>query len=78
MFTRDQKVNGELAVLTLSALAKKGYSNTEPLDVYEVETESGKVYYIDSVDGVEEIGTLANLEATLEGLAFCDETSGLT
>lgn len=39
MYTDNQKINGALAIRTLSEKAQKGYSETDMLTVYEVERD---------------------------------------
>ena len=46
-FTMKEKVNGEMAARNLSEKAFKFYSETDPLTIYEYETENGKRYAYD-------------------------------
>ena len=41
-----QKVNAELSLQSLSEKAQECYSSTDPLDIYEVETDEGVVYFV--------------------------------
>ena len=43
-FTNCMKVNGELAMRFASEKARKLYNETDPLVVYEYETNVGKLY----------------------------------
>lgn len=45
-FNNKQKVNAELSLRSLSEKAQECYSSTDPLDIYEVETDEGVVYFV--------------------------------
>lgn len=45
-FNNKQKVNAELSLRSLSEKAQECYSGTDPLDIYEVETDEGVVYFV--------------------------------
>lgn len=66
-FTINEKQNGELAVRTLSEKAKRGYNETEGIEVYEYEGDDGKMYAVKSIDGIREDMAIEELEEYLEG-----------
>ncbi len=45
-FNNKQKLNAELSLRSLSEKAQECYSSTDPLDIYEVETDEGVVYFV--------------------------------
>lgn len=76
-FTTQMKVNGELAMHRASKKAQKFYFDTEPMAVYEYETDEGKLYAYDGCFGSKEGLTFEQLDDDLEGfyyesLELCD------
>lgn len=67
-FTVKEKINGELAARNLSDKAYNFYVNTDPLTVYEYETENGKMYAYDSCGLIVSGLTFAELQTELEEL----------
>ena len=83
MYTNTQKINGELAIRTLSEKAQKGYAETDMLTVYEVERDDyedadgwhTKTTYDVAIYGEETIEnmTLKELDKYLSGWYVDDE-----
>ncbi len=72
--TNSMKVAGELAIRQMSAKAQQGYGDTDPLDVFEYETDSGTRYAVKGCDNVTTWGfTFDDLQAYLESWVFDDE-----
>lgn len=67
-FYKYMKINGELACRNLSDKAYKVYCDTEPLNIYEYETDE-KLYAFDGALGSQEGLTFDELEAVLEAFA---------
>lgn len=61
-FTNTEKINGEMAVRSMSAKAQRGYNETDPMEVYQ--TEDG--LWIKDADGITGPMTAEQAEATLE------------
>jgi hypothetical protein len=66
-YTHTEKNNGELAVRWLSEKAQRVYRETDPLDIFEIETDEGKRY---DVAGMVEARSLTfeELEEFLESV----------
>lgn len=67
--TRTEKINGELAERSLSVKASRLVEGTDPLDIFEIETEDGPRY--DMTGGFGELDgvTFEELQESLEELA---------
>ena len=61
-YTNNQKIAGELACRSLSDLALRFYTGTDPLKVYEYETDEGKRYAYEGCIGNNENLTFEELD----------------
>ena len=50
--TNRMKTAGELAIRRMTEKAQQGYYDTDPLDVFEYETEQGTRYAVKNSDGI--------------------------
>ena len=67
--TNQNKVNGELAIRGMSYKAKKFYNESDPLEVYEYDDESGnKLYACDGAFGYSEGLTFQELQNCFEDM----------
>lgn len=70
-FTRSEKINGEMAVSTLSEKAEAFTIETDPISVYEVENDEGeKRYYLRGYQDIDDM-SLEELEEYLEAQWDC-------
>lgn len=65
-FTVEEKRNGELAVRGMSKKAQAFYNGTDPLAVYEYDTEDGRRYAYDGGIGTAEDLTFEEIERIFE------------
>lgn len=66
-YTMREKNNGELAVRSLSEKAQGVYYGTDPLDIFEVETDEGKRYDVAGMVEARNL-TFEELEEFLESV----------
>lgn len=50
--TANMKAAGEMAIRRMTEKAQQGYYDTDPLDVFEYETETGTRYAVKNSDGI--------------------------
>ena len=67
--TNQQKINGELAARSLSLKARNFIDDTDPLTIYQVETDEGTRFDMESCVGQYENITFEELQSNLEELA---------
>ena len=74
--TIENKVNGELAIRGMSDKAKNFYNESDPIEVYEYDDESGnKLYAYDGAFGYSEGLTFQELQNCFEDMQ--DDFEGL-
>ena len=71
--TNSMKVAGEMAVRSMTKKAQEGYNGTEPLAVYEYDTDNGKRYAIKEAGGVTDGLTFEEAQESLEAWVIEDE-----